>query len=120
MATITKIKWEDANFKWNDAKGDTNYLNETGHLQYTWNEVFLVVQEVVDAIEGGAGIVDAFSNLEKKKKKRFVELIMYYKGTKVFDGRKDINDDFEVSAKDVGMVIKEVLDIDIIAENIHV
>ena len=39
----TKIKWEEANFKW----------NENPHK---WDEV-LLVEEVAEAIEAGAGIV---------------------------------------------------------------
>ena len=50
--TITKIKWKDANFKWNDAKGDSNYENYTGHLKYEWDEVFLV--EVLSVADSGA------------------------------------------------------------------
>ena len=43
---MAKIKWEDADFKWNLAPTDTT------KARYTWNEVILV-EEVVEAIQQG-------------------------------------------------------------------
>ena len=98
-----KIKWNEANFKWND----------NPHL---WN----LVVEIVEAIEGGSGFVEAYEQLAPEKKKRFIRLVCKIKGIETYSGQKTIRDDIEVSAEDVELVIKEVLGIDLTVENIHV
>ena len=99
----TKIKWNEANFKWND----------NPHI---WN----LVVEVLEAIDDGVGFVDAVEKLEPEKKKRFIKLVCEIKGIETYSGQKTIRDDVQVSADDVKLVIKEVLGIDLTVENIHV
>ena len=99
----TKIKWNEANFKWED----------NPHI---WN----LVVEIVEAIEAGAGIIEAVQKLEPEKKKRFIKLVCQVKGIETYSGQKTIRDDIEVSAEDIELVIKEVLGIDLTVENIHV
>ena len=99
----TKIKWNEANFKWED----------NPHI---WN----LVVEIVEAIEAGAGIIEAVQKLEPEKKKRFIKLVCKVKGIETYSGQKTIRDDIEVSAEDIELVIKEVLGIDLTVENIHV
>ena len=102
----TKIKWEDADFKWNDNP-------------YKWDEVQLV-EEVVDAIEANGGIADAIQQLSPEKKKRFIKLICKVKGIETYSGQKTIRDDINVDAKDIELVVKEVLGVNLTVENIHV
>ena len=99
----TKIKWNEANFKWED----------NPHI---WN----LVVEIVEAIEAGAGIIEAVQKLEPEKKKRFIKLVCKIKGIETYSGQKTINDDIKVSAADCELVVKEVLGIDLTVENIHV
>ena len=99
----TKIKWNEANFKWEDNP-------------YIWN----LVVEIVEAIEAGAGIIEAVQKLEPEKKKRFIKLVCQVKGIETYSGQKTIRDDIKVSAEDIELVIKEVLGIDLTVENIHV
>ena len=98
-----KIKWNEADFKW----------NENPHI---WN----LVLEVVEAIEAGTGIVEAYKQLEPEKKKRFIKLVCKVKGIETYSGQKTIRDDIDVSAEDIELVVKEVLGIDLTVENIHV
>ena len=106
MATITKIKWKDANFKWNDAEGDAAYLDFTGHLKFEWDEVFLV--EVVGTGTGGVSTVaDALGKLPKEKKKKYIRLIMDFKGIKVYDERKEVKN-IKAYAKDVKLIAEEI------------
>jgi hypothetical protein len=102
----TKIKWEDANFKWSDNP-------------HKWDDVQLV-EEVVDVIQANGGIVDAIHQLSPEKKKRFIKLICKVKGIETYSGQKTIRDDIKVDAKDIELVVKEVLGIDLTVENIHV
>jgi len=102
----TKIKWEEADFKWNDNP-------------YKWNDVQLV-EEIVEAVATGGGIVDVVKHLDPEKKKRFIKLICKVKGIETYSGQKTIHDDITVTAEDCELVIKEVLGIDLTVENIHV
>jgi hypothetical protein len=102
----TKIKWEDADFKWNDNP-------------YKWDEVQLV-EEVVDVINANGGIADAIQQLSPEKKKRFIKLICKVKGIETYSGQKTIRDDINVDAKDIELVVKEVLGVNLTVENIHV
>tara|TARA_Y100000310_G_scaffold326011_1_gene390331 strand:+ start:428 stop:721 length:294 start_codon:yes stop_codon:yes gene_type:complete len=95
----TKIKWEDADFLWNDNP-------------YTWDEVELVA-EVVNA-------GDSFEKLPEKKKKKFIELVCRIKGIKVYSGKKPVREDIKITAEDIKLAAKEVLGIDLTVENIHV
>ena len=100
----TKIKWEEANFKWND----------NPHL---WNLVLEIVQAGGGTVEGA---LKAVEDLEPEKKKRFIKLVCEIKGIETYSGQKTIRDDIEVTAEDVELVVKEVLGIDLTVENIHV
>ena len=103
----TKIKWDEANFKWNDNP-------------HKWDEVLLVL-EIVEAGGGSVeGAIRAVEELDPEKKKRFIKLICKIKGIETYSGQKTIRDDIEVTAEDCEMVVKEVLGIDLTVENIHV
>jgi hypothetical protein len=102
----TKITWDLADFKWN-----TN--------PYTWDEV-LLAEEVLHVITGTGNIGTSLDNLSPDKKKRFIKLICKVKGTETYSGQKTIRDDIKVEAKDIELVIKEVLGIGLTVENIHV
>ena len=103
MAAGDKIKWNEANFKWDD----------NPHL---WN----LVVEVAEAIQSGVDAVTAIEQLKPEKKKRFIRLICKIKGIETYSGQKTIRDDIKVSTEDVELVIKEVLGIDLTVENINV
>tara|TARA_R110000822_G_scaffold57731_4_gene144885 strand:- start:489 stop:818 length:330 start_codon:yes stop_codon:yes gene_type:complete len=107
----TKIKWEDADFKWNLAPTDTSAI------RYTWDDVTLV-EEVVELSSGN--VVKAVESLDADKKDRFIKLICKVKGIETYSGQKTIREDIEVTAEDCELVIKEVLGIGLTVENIHV
>ena len=99
----TKITWDEANFKWND----------NPHI---WN----LVLEIVEAIESGVGVSEAVEQLEPEKKKRFIRLVCKVKGIETYSGQKTIKDDIKISADDITLVIKEVLNVDLTVENIKI
>ena len=106
----TKIKWEDADFKWDLAPTDQEAD------RYTWDDVTLV-EEI---LETGGGIFEAIEDLDPEKKARFIKLVCKVKGIETYSGQKTIREDIEVTAEDIEMVVKEVLGIDLTVENIHV
>jgi hypothetical protein len=89
----TKIKWENANFKWN--------INP--HL---WN----LVEEIVSTVGtggDGVGVPTKLAELPKEKKKKFIRLIMEYKGIKIYDEKKEIKN-IKAYAKDVELIAEEI------------
>ena len=103
--STTKIKWEDANFAWDENS-------------YTWSDVELI-EELTRGDASSSGIKKKVDKLEPKKKKRLIHLIMRKKGIKIYDRSKTIKEDIQIDIKDVEMIIKEVKT-KIKAENIHV
>jgi hypothetical protein len=117
MAAGDKIKWEEADFKWDLAPTDGT------KTRYTWNDVKFL-EDIINVGAGSSpdmvGIQSAVSDLDPKKKKRFIKLICKVKGIETYSGQKTIRDDINIEAEDIELVIKEVLGIDLTVENIHV
>tara|TARA_Y100000593_G_C4166586_1_gene264759 strand:+ start:110 stop:451 length:342 start_codon:yes stop_codon:yes gene_type:complete len=102
MATITKIKWKDATFRWDNAIGDDAYNKEFERFDYTWEDVKLV-EEI--AVTGGDHI--DLTGLEKDKKKRLIRLIMRRNNIKMYDESKEVKN-LTAYAKDIEFIIKEI------------
>tara|TARA_R100001129_G_C5130684_1_gene193032 strand:- start:58 stop:357 length:300 start_codon:yes stop_codon:yes gene_type:complete len=96
-----KIKWNEANFKWDD----------NPHI---WN----LVVEIIEAVSAGAGIVDAVDRLESEKKKRLIRLVMRRKGIKLYDESKEVQN-IEAHVDEVEMIVEEVK-AKMLVENINV
>jgi hypothetical protein len=115
MATITKIKWKDATFRWDNAGGDSAYNKEFGRFDYTWEDVKLV-EDIISVVTGGDHI--DLSGLEKDKKKRLIRLIMRRNDIKLYDESKEVRN-ISAHAKDIEFIIKEIKT-QVKAENIYV
>ena len=106
------IKWEDADFNWDQAPPDQNRL-EIG--PYTWDNVLLIIEAV-----GGGGDMDEMPwtqwGDEEEKKKRLIKLILKVKG-KTYREEKEIQD-YKITVKDIKLVAKEVAGIELTTENI--
>ena len=114
MAAGDKIKWEEADFKWNLAPTDTS------KTRYTWDDVKFL-EELVDGHGATAdGILWHIDQADPEKKKRFIRLVCKVKGIETYSGQKTIHDNIEVSTEDVKLVVKEVLGIDLQVENIQI
>ena len=102
---ITQIKWEDADFPWNENS-------------YTWNDVELV-QELTRGDSSSDGVRKKIDKLEPAKKRRLIHLIMRRKGIKIYDKSKVTKEDIKIKIEDVEMIITEVK-AQLEAESIHV
>ena len=102
---MTNITWNNANFTWNSNS-------------FTWNEVQLV-QEIVETIQQGGGIIeDDMSWMKPKKKEQLIKLILKVKGETLTESKTKQIKQYKIKAKDVRLVIKEVNGIELTTENI--
>ena len=103
MATI--IKWGKGPIgHWRELKWNDN--------PFTWNEVKLI-QRAVEGFDN-----EPWQNWEKKEKRQFIKLICKVQG-KTIKEEKAINN-YKIKAEDIRIVAKEVLGIEIIAENVSI
>jgi len=82
------IEWNTADFEWNN----------NPHL---WN----LVQEVVAEIEGGKNWKKR--DKDKKKRKKVIRLLMWYKGIKVYDENKEV-ENIELHIDDIKLMAEEI------------
>tara|TARA_R110000851_G_scaffold147175_1_gene287007 strand:+ start:668 stop:1018 length:351 start_codon:yes stop_codon:yes gene_type:complete len=113
----TRIKWEDADFKWE--KAPSNQDADGSVIPYTWDDVTLL-EDLLSQGASGDEIAWNVNELDPDKKKRFIKLVCKVKGLETYSGQKTVRDDINISAEDCELVIKEVLGIDLTVENIHV
>lgn len=93
---FTGIKWKDANWTWSECQ---------------------LVQDIVNVLGGAAAPgqryeVEDLWQRNKEKKKRLIRLICKVKG-ETFDETKEHREDIKITADEIKMVIKAVLDIDV-------
>lgn len=74
---------------------------------YTWDEVFILL-EVIQQAAGGGNYGHAYQRLDQKKKKKLIKLIAQVRGDE-FKEEKYVSEDVNVIAKDIEIVINEVL-----------
>tara|TARA_R110000824_G_scaffold97522_2_gene233064 strand:+ start:4758 stop:5045 length:288 start_codon:yes stop_codon:yes gene_type:complete len=91
------IKWNEANFNWN------NNI-------YTWDNVYLLL---------AAGEED-WNDWEEKKKKRLVKLILKVYGNTITESKQKQIKQYKIQAKDIRIAVKEVLGVEMIAENVSI
>ena len=106
-----KITWDEANFLWNDNP-------------YTWDDV----RFIIDVAKGGGNpdLIKKELDRDEEKKKRFIEILVKVKGNQeyssphIYNQKKEVQDNLEVSVEDIKLVVKEVLGINLEIKNIHV
>ena len=98
-----KIKWNEANFKWDD----------NPHL---WNLVIEIIEAVDQGV--GGGITEVVTALEPEKKKRLIRLVMRRKGIKMYDESKEVQN-IEAHVDEVEIIVEEVK-AKMLVENINV
>jgi len=112
-----KIKWGEADFKWEFAPSEQNQGADV--IPYTWDDVRFV-DELLSQGASGEELAYHIDQIDPEDKKRFIKLVCKVKGIETYSGQKTVHDDIKVTAEDCELVIKEVLGIDLTVENIHV
>ena len=102
MANIT---WSDNSIIWNSNS-------------FTWDEVQLV-QEIVETIQQGGGIIeDDMPWMKPEKKEQLIKLILKIRGETLTESKQKQIKQYKIKAKDVKLVVKEVSGIELTTENI--
>ena len=93
-----KIKWEDANFKWNDNP-------------HTWDEVALVIEAISGPPGEGDDFIHPLFDKDPEKRKKLVKLICKVQG-KTIEKEKEIKE-YKITVKDIQLLAEEVLGINV-------
>ena len=91
------ITWDNANFLWNSN-------------QYTWEDVQLIL----------AAGEEEWPQWNEEKKNKFIKLILKIHGNTITESKKREIKQYKIKAKDIKIVVKEVLGAEMIAENISI
>ena len=104
---MTLITWDNADFAW-----DNN--------PHTWDDVALIKEAI-----GGGGVITEDMPWMKwddtdERKKKLVKLILKVHGNTITESKKREIKQYKIKAKDIKIVVKEVLGAEMIAENISI
>ena len=110
----TKIKWEEADFKWEAAPPSEDYKPgfTPSSFPFKWNDVALIIEEIVEQVEQvddvivGGVVETAVKALEPEKKKKLIRLIMYRKGIEIYDESKEVKN-IDVHVDEIKTIIEE-------------
>ena len=97
----TPITWDNANFTW-----DNN--------PHTRDEV----QLIIEIVGGGGDFEEEIYKYDAEKKKRLIKLTLKVYGDTITESKKREIKNYKITAKDIKVVVKEVLGVEMIAENI--
>ena len=90
-----------------------------------WNKVYFVWdRDTIDfvwdlvAIGGGSDVPDIIYEFDEKKKKKLIKLILKVHGKTITEQKQKEIKQYKIKAKDIRLVVKEVLGTEMIAENV--
>ena len=92
----TGITWGQANFTWN------NNL-------FTWEDVQLIKK---------AAAGEDWNTWEQKEKKKLIKLILKVYGNTITESKQKEIKQYKIKVKDIKIAVKEVLGVQMIAENV--
>jgi hypothetical protein len=92
----TGITWDQANFTWN------NNL-------FTWEDVQLIKK---------AAAGEDWNTWEQKEKKKLIKLILKVYGNTITESKQKEIKQYKIKVKDIKIAVKEVLGVQMIAENV--
>ena len=100
----TAITWDNANFKWNDNP-------------HTWDEVQLV-EELEQLVRGGGDFIEEIYKYDTNKRNKLIKLTLKVQGNTITESKKREIKQYKIKAKDIKLVVKEVLGVEMIAEGV--
>jgi len=97
------FSWGEANFSW-----DNNIRSR--NTPYTWNDVQLIL----------AAGEEEWPQWNEEKKKKFIKLILKVHGNTITESKKKEIKQYKIKAKDIRIAVKEILGVQMIAENVSI
>ena len=91
------ISWDTADFNWNSNN-------------YTWDDVELLL----------AAGEEEWPQWNEEKKKRFIKLILKVHGDTITESKQKEIKQYKIKAKDIRIAVKEVLEVEMIAEDVSI
>ena len=94
---MSAITWDQANFLWNNNK-------------YTWDDVQLIL----------AAGEEEWPQWNEEKKNKFIKLILKVHGDTITESKKIEIKQYKIKASDIKIVVKEILGVEMIAEDVSI
>ena len=100
----TPITWENANVIWSNN-------------QFTWDEIQLA-KELEKLVFGGGDFDEEIYKYDTKKKRKLISLTLKVHGNTITEQKQKEIKQYKIKAKDIRLVVKEVLGVELIAEGV--
>ena len=91
------LKWEETKFKWEETR-------------FVW--------DLVRKIGGGGDFIEEIYKYDAEKKEKLISITLKVYGDTITESKKRQIKQYKIKAKDIKLVVKEVLGVEMIAENI--
>ena len=95
--------------------GNANTL--WGNISFTWEDRRLG-WEVIRLIAGGGNFDEEIYKYDAEKREKLITLILKIHGNTITERKQKEIKQFKIKAKDIKLVVKEVLGIEMLAENV--
>ena len=89
----------------------TYFLWDRDTIDFVWDLV---------AIGGGSDVPDIIHNYDDEKKNKLVKLILRVHGSTITESKQKEIKQYKITAKDIRLVVKEVLGTEMIAEDVSI
>ena len=100
----TPITWNNANIIWSNNS-------------FTWDEVQLV-EELEQLVRGGGDFIEEIYKYDTNKRNKLIKLTLKVQGNTITESKKREIKQYKIKAKDIKLVVKEVLGVEMIAEGV--
>ena len=100
----TPITWDKANVIWSNNS-------------FTWDEVQLV-EELEQLVRGGGDFTEEIYKYNDEKRNKLINLTLKIYGNTITESKKREIKQYKIKAKDIKLVVKEVLGVEMIAEGV--
>ena len=91
------LKWEETKYKWEETR-------------FVW--------DLVRKIGGGGDFIEEIYKYDAEKKEKLISITLKVYGDTITESKKRQIKQYKIKAKDIKLVVKEVLGVEMIAENI--
>ena len=87
------------------------------NTRYTWDETNFV-WELVKKRSGGGDFIEEIYKYDAEKKDKLISITLKVYGDTITESKKRQIKQYKIKAKDIKLVVKEVLGVEMIAENV--